>query len=526
MRDLDLQIRDDAGSNICVPIAHEGETCWRVARAERVALLVDNEAYFSALQSALYLARRSIWVVGWQFDPRTSLKPALDDPGPGLGALLRALSRERPELDIRVLIWDMPLPFAASRGLFPRRAREWFEDGVHFRLDHQHACGGCNHEKLVVIDERLAFCGGSELTSNRWDTIEHRHRDSRRRLPSGVPYPPRHAVTALVDGAAAAALGELVRERWRRATGGELPAEEGCAGIWPDRVPVCMTDVPVAIARTAPARGPHAAIRENEALYLKAIGVAKSLIYLENQYFASPSLGDALAERLEAPQGPEIIVVGPMRGLSFMDRTTMDPPRDALIERLRRADRHGRFHIYAPLTSAGASIVVHSKVMIVDDRLLRIGSSNLNNRSMGFDTECDVAIDAGLVPEHESESVRRAISTFRDGLIGHYLECTGLEVSQAVQRHGCHAGAIDSLRDVGRNHLQRVVPRRLGLFRALTAEFHLGDPESIGDSFQPWRRRAGPARASRLQLACVVTSAAMGCLLLGWLAVGRRRRRK
>lgn len=526
MCDPELHITGDGASNICVAIAREGENCWRVARAERVALLVDNDAYFSALQSALYLAQRSIWVVGWQFDPRTVLQPTLDDTSPGLGALLRAISNKRPGLDIRVLIWDMPLPFVASRGFFHRSAQEWSEDGVHFRLDRHHARGGCHHQKLVVLDERLAFCGGSELTPNRWDTLRHHHRDSRRRLPSGVPYPPRHAVTALVDGQAAAALGELVRERWRRATGEILRTAEGRASIWPHQVPVWLADVQVAIARTAPARGLHAAIRENEALYMKAIGVAQSLIYLENQYFASPLIGDALAECLKAPQGPEVIVVGPRRGLSLMDRATMDPPRGALIERLRSADRHGRFHTFAPLTSGGRAIVVHSKVMIIDDRFLRIGSSNLNNRSMGFDTECDVAIDACLVPMQRFESVRRGISAFRDGLIGHYLECTGFAVAQAAQRQGCHARAIDSLRDIRRNHLQRVEPRRLGLLRALIAEFHLGDPEGIRDSFRPWRRRAGPARASRLQLACAITGAGMACLLLGWLAASRRGLRK
>ncbi|HEY0275012.1 MAG TPA: phospholipase D-like domain-containing protein [Paenirhodobacter sp.] len=35
---------------------------------------------------------------------------------------------------------------------------------------------------------------------------------------------------------------------------------------------------------------------------------------------------------------------------------------------------------------------MHAKVMIVDDRVLRVGSSNFNNRSLRLDSECDVIL--------------------------------------------------------------------------------------------------------------------------------------
>ncbi len=50
--------------------------------------------------------------------------------------------------------------------------------------------------------------------------------------------------------------------------------------------------------------------------------------------------------------------------------------------------------------------MVHSKVMIVDDGFLRVGSANLNNRSMGADTECDLAFEASC-DEHR-EFIARA----------------------------------------------------------------------------------------------------------------------
>lgn len=471
------------------PIVRAGESCWRVERAHRLAVLVDNAAYFRALRAAFERAQQSIRILGWHFDPRTVLEPDANGYGESVGALLRRLSLTSPQLHIEVLIWDMALVISATRGFYPQRAREWFEDRVHFRLDRRHPRGACHHQKLVVVDDRLAFCSGSDLAPNRWDDPRHLDEEARRQLPSGKPYPPRHAATALFDGPAAVAIGELVRERWRRATGNTLGPGRGGADIWPAHVVPDMTDVPVAIARTAPCEAGREAVRENESLYLDSIRCARDLIYLENQYFASP-LGAALAARLEERHGPEILVVCPRRAPNLIDRLTMDPPRDVLIERLRAADRHGRFHVFNPVTQQGRPIIVHSKISVIDDRLLRVGSANLNNRSMGFDTECDVAVDALRMPTARVGDACAAIRHFWHGLIAHHLECEPQEAARAIAREGSYAAAIRSLRSRGRKRLETFAPRPPNSIRAFVAELHLGDPSGTSDSFRPWRRRA------------------------------------
>src|ERR1700712_5627932 len=111
------------------------ETCWRSARACRAAFLVDTEAYFTAVFEALLKARRSVLLLGWGFDPRTRLFPDGQD-GPNdpdeVGRILIELSKARPDLDIRLLIWKSALPISASQEFFPHRARKWFEGtGVH-----------------------------------------------------------------------------------------------------------------------------------------------------------------------------------------------------------------------------------------------------------------------------------------------------------------------------------------------------------------------------------------------------------
>ncbi|MCH1922544.1 hypothetical protein L9G15_24345, partial [Shewanella sp. A3A] len=87
--------------------------------------------------------------------------------------------------------------------------------------------------------------------------------------------------------------------------------------------------------------------------------------------------------RLAAADGPEAVIVCPAHSPSYFDRLAMDPARAGFVRRLRAADRHGRFRILTPVAAFGTPIVVHSKVMVVDDRLLRVGSANLNNRSLG-----------------------------------------------------------------------------------------------------------------------------------------------
>jgi len=471
------------------PVVRAGESCWRAELAHRFALLLDNEIYFSALHAALERAEQSIRILGWHFDPRTVLKPVAHGRGESLGSLLRRLSVTHPKLQIEVLIWDMALAISATRGFYPQRAREWFEDRVHFRLDRCHPCGASHHQKVVVIDDALAFCGGSDLAPNRWDSIRHLDDDPRRQLPSGELYPPRHAITAVFDGPAAAAMGQLVCERWQCATGKLLARDHGAADVWPAGVTPAMTHVTIGIARTAPCESGRPAVQEIERLYLDSIRCARNLIYLENQYFASPAIGAALAARLQGRHGPEILIVCPSRAPNFIDRLTMDPPRDVLIERLRAADRHGRLHVCSPATQRGQPIIVHSKLSIIDDRLLRVGSANLSNRSMGFDTECDVAVDAACAPNGPVGGVHKAIRELCHRLIAHHLQRKSEDVSRAIAREGSYGGALRSLQDESCSRLEPFVTGRMTGFRAFVAKYHLGDPANRRESFRPWRRR-------------------------------------
>jgi phospholipase D1/2 len=414
-------------------ILEPGRTCWRVERARRAAVLVDAAEYYAAVRTAIVAARESIVILGWDVHSRTRLV-AEAQPADGLpaelGALLRAVLARREGLRVSIATWDFSPVYLFERewltGL--RLAQPW-HPRLRLVMDAGHPVGASHHQKVVVIDDAIAFAGGTDLTIRRWDTPEHRPGDERRRSPEGDLYHPHHEVQVLLDGSAARALGDLAAARWARATGEDLPrATAAAADPWPDSVAADFEDVDVGIARTQPAYRDIAEVREVEALHLASFAAARRSIYIENQYLTSRRLADGLAARLAAAEGPEVVLVLPRETGGWLEQRTMDAIRGPLLSRLRAADRHGRLRVYYPEASAvsGAAVMVHAKVAIVDDAFLRIGSSNLSNRSLGLDTECDLAIESA------EARVRERIVAVRDRLLAEHLGVPLETVSAAL----------------------------------------------------------------------------------------------
>lgn len=456
-----------------------GRTCWCVARAERVAVMIDSAEYFARLEEALRQAQSSILIVGWDFDGRIRLRhDASPEESPPLGPLLRDLAAQRPGLEVRVLVWSaatvhgpgaaLPLLFGAEWEAHPR---------VSLRLDTHHPLYAAHHQKLVCIDDRIAFCGGIDLTVGRWDTVAHTAGDRLRTNPDGELYPPVHDLQMAVDGEAASRLGDLARERWRAATGEVLAPVAGAAPVWPRDLAPLFTDAPVAIARTMPLQGSEPSVEEAAALTAAALASAKETIYLEAQYLTADFVADALAAHLAAEAGPEIVVVLTRRSHNFTERVAMGTPRDRVLRRLRAVDRFGRLFVAYPVVPApeGAGsetdceIEVHAKLVLIDDRFLRIGSSNLNNRSVALDTECDLAVEA-RTPEE-----RRALRGLRDRLVAEHLGVAPEALAEAVVQEGLIAAIR---RHMGGPRSLRVceVPEEEGLFDPLVSS-ELLDPE-------------------------------------------------
>lgn len=427
------------------PLFRPEANCCSVEHASRIAVLVDAADYFEAFAQAAERAQRSIFVLAWDFDSRAQLSfDAGSRHDTTVGDFLNALARRRKRLEIRILDWDFPLIFGIEREWSPLYGLSWTPHRrVHFRYDSTHPLAGSHHQKVVVIDDKIAFVGGLDLTCRRWDTPEHRP-DDPRRMTAGKPYPPFHDVMMAVDGAAARALANIARRRWRKATGERVEAVQVDADPWPESLPVDFADANVCIACTTPAAEGEEGIRQVEQLYVDMIAAARRYIYIENQYFTSNKIGGALAARLGEPDGPEIVVVSRLLSHGWLEEMTMHVLRARLVRELRAADRYNRFHIYYPDVDGLADntcIDVHSKVMVVDDEWLRIGSANVSNRSMGLDTECDLVIEA-----EGRADLASGIRAMRDRLIGEHVGVNAEEVGRCVQQAGSMSAAIGRLR--------------------------------------------------------------------------------
>ena len=495
-----------------------GLTCWRRETASRASLLIDMEAYFDAAKEAMAQAKHCVHLLNWAFEAQTQFHPTPGagdgDPADQFGNFLIALA-EKPNLDVRLLCWKSAMPVAATQHFFPFGDRRKFHGTkVKFVLDGKLPIGACHHQKVIVVDDAIAFCGGGDIGPDRWDTPEHLDDNPRREKTrrDNKCFDSRHEVMGLVDGDAAAALGELFRNRWRRATGENL---EACPPIrsprWPGKIRPAFEGVSAGLSRTEAAWRAYPQVRESEALHIASIRAAKACIYMENQYFTSPLIARELARRLGEPKGPEVILISTEHSPSYFDQVTMDRTRLNFIRTLKSADKHGRMRAYSPVTTLGKTIIVHAKLTIIDDKLLRIGSSNLNNRSLGLDTECDLSLEAAGAGSAKN---RAEITRLRNKLLAHWLGCVEPPLEAAIAEAGSVGGALEALRAGGYCRLRPITPEPLGPLAAFIATFHLGDPIGPSDSWRPWKRRRmarieaadarqiamgapGPARAKR-----------------------------
>ena len=337
----------------------------------------------------------------------------------------------------------------------------------------------------MVIDDRLAFCGGIDMLADRWDTRAHRDGDAGRRDRKGRIAKPWHDATTALAGPAARALGDLFRERWATAGGAPVGEAEVQSEPWPEALAVQFTDVDVAIARSAPLMDDTPPVREIEALYLEQIARAKRFIYAESQYFASRRIAEAMARRLDEPDGPEIVLINPVTAEGWLEPIAMDSARARLVEALKRRDVHKRFAVYHPHTTHGEPIYVHAKITVVDDLNLRVGSSNMNNRSMRLDTECDVVIDARLPA---NRGAREAIRETRESLMAEHLGVDAQTVRATVEETGSLIAAIERLRGPGKTLKPYETPD-LSSVEAWLAENEALDPEGPEEMFEPFSRR-------------------------------------
>jgi phospholipase D1/2 len=415
---------------------------------------------------------------------------------------------------VHLLEWDYSVLYANERELFPQLTLGWnTPDRVRFALDDAVPFGSSQHQKLIIVDDAVAFSGGLDVTIRRWDTPAHEVDNPYRLDPAGNPYRPFHDVQAVVDGSAARALGGIARARWLCVTGERIQAVRSVADPWPESVTPEFRAVDVGIARTQPRYDGQAEVREVEQLFLDSIAAAERSIYIENQFLTCTRVAERLAQRMRERPELETLIVAPQTHASWLEAHTMRNGRIRFMRLLQDAGVGERVRLVYPEVADGeqtTDTMVHSKVMVIDDVFLRIGSANLNNRSMGTDTECDLAIEA------MSDDHRLRIAAVRHRLLGDHCGVGEQEVAAAEARTGSLLAAADEL---GRNG-HRLRPANDGEPDASEVAAYI---ESVADPEQPIGADAlletvvgdGP-RTKRPVIRVALAATAVMALALAW----------
>ncbi len=453
---------------------------WCTAEAHQTAVLVDAEDYYATFCRAALLAKRSVCLAGWQFDSLARLlRPApgeeVDHPIELL-PFLEHLCERSPTLEVFILAWDYSLVYALEREWLQRLKFEFqSHPRVHFAFSSHPGIGGCLHQKYALIDSRVAFVGGLDLCDSRWDTRAHGVADPRRRDVHGNPYKAFHDIQVALRGPVVKQLRGFFRESWERARSDEpipsqpistisaaspasgapasvrsqeirpLPSEQALDSPPPEGAEAGAGD-PFDLQRLSRGRGfPLGATRlglsrtdiisvlhpptlEVQALFERAILGAERLLYIETQYFTSLAIAQAMCRRFSDPERSklDVILVMPAGADTPKEDLVLGARQRAVRHRVARvAEQHGhRFRVLKSADPAGRPGVpatfIHSKLLIVDDELLNIGSANLTNRSMGLDTELSVSCATALESPRDAARLRGEIAALRADLLAEH----------------------------------------------------------------------------------------------------------
>jgi len=468
-----------------------GHNCRTIETARHACVLIDYATYYDALYSSLLKAKKSIFVLGWDIDSRIELRRGEDVDYSGapvtFSDVVCKVAKERPDVQVYLNKWDYSYFFMKQRE--PLWQHKWEKCGlenIHPCLDGVVPLGACHHQKIVVIDDELAFWGGMDVAQGRWDKREHHPRNHHRADPGGLPSPdtlhkfgPYHDIQAVLCGPAVRAFAQQVRERWKLASDIEPvpyqpPADmDALPASWPDDHKPGFDNAAIAVARTVPPMKGEKLVDEVRHLLLDEIAQAKNFIYMENQYVANLEIARALNKALRANPDLRVLIVSCDHPQGIMEAKVMWANRVRFRDVIEEGGAADRVAMVNPISSENGltkPVHIHSKLTIIDDRYLHIGSANICNRSMGLDTEWDVSI-AG-----DEDAIRKQITATRNDLI---REHCGREIADIQNIITSQKSVQTFLEDVptSRQHFRRLEDEEYRDQRFIKLATFFGDPK-------------------------------------------------
>lgn len=450
------------------------------------AIIIDADDYFTYARNAMLQAEKRIMMIGWDFDARVAFgTPKQGDNGPKtIGDFIYWIVNQNSDLNVYILRWGTGAFTTLFRGKTVFTLLKWMmHPRIHIQLDNAHPTGSSHHQKLILIDDIMSFCGGIDVTGFRWDTRAHADDAPLRKFPNHQPYPPWHDAACALKGPIVEKVADACYERWDFAGGKSMERIENTKEVWPTGLQPDFINVNMKLALTLPELAhKRAALHAIEDIYLDHINMAQNHIYIESQYFCSRKIAELLSLRLAEKDGPEVIVINPLSADGWLEPIFMDTARARIFRALKTVDKNDRLHIYHPLTMKGAPIYCHAKIMIIDDKVLNIGSSNLNNRSMRLDTEADIAIMA------DEQDEKDTILRIRNDLLAEHLGCKITDIVGYLKKNDSLIDCIETLRGNGKTLVPYILPDLNDLEKWL-ADNEVMDPNGPEEMFEKFSKR-------------------------------------
>jgi len=410
----------------------------------------DAANYFKAFIEVCSKATHEIFITGWDIHSETNLAPDWDGTWVprrwSLNQFLLSLLETKPDLHIYLLCWDYAPIYLLEREKLQALRFGWFSHPrMHFKMDAAHPVGASQHQKFVVVDQSIAFLGGMDLTIRRWDTCEHSARHALRVDPQGQPYGPYHDMQIGFNGSLAQRMAELFCVRWKNATDNDLFLRSKERMFRPEMLPgvYAFEDVVMGLSQTRPSFRDNTPSFEIAQLYQDCLETADHHIVLENQYLTSRHIVEILSKVLRKREGPELVIILPELAGGWLEQKTMGLLQAQALYALKQADEHNRLQVFYPahrdLEKTKRYITVHSKVMVVDSQIISVGSANLNNRSMGFDSEVNATLQ-----------LQKPCYGFTAQLLSHHTEAKASVVEALLEQGGTVREAVLLLNSLSR----------------------------------------------------------------------------
>ncbi len=338
---------------------HESASGVPISYGNSVELLLDGPGTYREMLSAIRTARDHVHLQSYTFIDGEAAQQFVE------------LLIEKASNGVTVkIIFDALGSFEISRELIQQlrgagvQVRS-FQRSLDLRFWRMHQR---DHRKMLVVDGRIGFVGGINITDEYLSENSAFDRSHQAREQRGW-----HDIHALTRGPIVAELQRLFLAVWMNM--GRDPALDNCLFPKPESAGSCLASIVASDRLDSESR-----IVDGQ---IAAIQAATQTVFITHAYFVPPrEFVDALTAA--AGRGVDVQLILP----SFSD----NPP--ALYA--------SRAH-FTELLNAGIRLfqfmpaMLHSKTMVIDTLWSTLGSSNLDIRSLEHNNEANlVVIDADL----------------------------------------------------------------------------------------------------------------------------------